>query len=75
MEDTLPNEANQPVTTMRERILRGLRENLALLIVLILIGAAFLFLRTKESDIVSIVDLDAQLASGQPTLLEFYSNG
>jgi hypothetical protein len=60
---------------MRERILKGLRENLALLIVLVLIGSAFLFLRTKESDIVSITDLDAQLASGQPSLLEFFSNG
>ena len=60
---------------MSKRVVQILRENLALLVVLVLIGAAFLFLRTKESDIASLTELDAQLASGQPTLLEFYSNG
>ncbi len=56
------------------RLLRILRENWLLLLILGGIVTAFLFLRTPASAVGSVADLDAILQNGQPTLVEFYSN-
>jgi len=51
------------------------RQNVLLLIVVSLIAGGYLFLRTSPSDIASMEALEASLSRGQPTLIEFYSNG
>jgi hypothetical protein len=60
---------------MLNRLRRVVRENLLLVLVVAVIGGAYLFLRTQESDVESLAALDKALAAGRPTLLEFYSNG
>ncbi len=59
---------------MAERLRRLLRENWLLLLVVGIIVVAFLALRTTGSDVESVAEVDAILADGQPTLVEFYSN-
>lgn len=59
---------------MSSRLLGLLRENLLLIVIVLAIAGAFLFLRTRESDIASLAALDEQLAAGRPTLLELFSN-
>ena len=59
---------------MSSRLFGLLRENLLLIAIVVVIAAAYLFLRTSESDIASLGALDEQLSAGRPTLLEFFSN-
>jgi hypothetical protein len=54
---------------------RFVRQNVLLLIVLALIVSGYFLLRTSPSDIASMEALEARLRRGQPTLIEFYSNG
>jgi len=51
-----------------------LRENWLILLVVGAIAVAFFTLRTSGSDVESVAEVDALLASGRPTLVEFYSN-
>jgi hypothetical protein len=62
------------VGTLGVRVVRILRENWLFLLVIGGILAAFLLLRTTASDVGSVAEVDAILQSGQPTLVEFYSN-
>jgi hypothetical protein len=62
------------VGNLGARVLRILRENWLFLLAIVGILGAFLFLRTTASDISSIVEADAILQNGQPTVVEFYSN-
>lgn len=62
------------MTTLRERMLRVLRENWLFLLVLGGIVVAFMALRTPASAVGSVAEVDAILQDGQPTLVEFYSN-
>jgi hypothetical protein len=50
------------------------KANWLLLIFLALIASAFIFLRSKPSNVASIDELDGLLSAGQPTVVEFYSN-
>ena len=46
-------------------------------LLLVIVGAivtSFLVLRTTETDVGSVERVDALLADGQPSLVEFYSN-
>jgi len=61
--------------TVGKRLLLIARENWLLLVIIGLIAGGYAFLRTPESDVATLEMLDAQIASGRPTLLEFYSNG
>ena len=54
--------------------LRLLRENWLFLLIIGALGVAFLALRTPASDVSSLEEVDVLLASGQPTVVEFYSN-
>jgi hypothetical protein len=58
----------------RARFLQLLRENWLLVLIVAGIFVAFLALRTPASAVGSVSELDALLQSGQPTLVEFYSN-
>jgi thiol-disulfide isomerase/thioredoxin len=64
-----------PERSTRNRLLRLVRDNLLLILIVAVIGGAYLFLRTPESSVRSLAALDEALAGGRPTLLEFYSNG
>jgi hypothetical protein len=58
----------------RDRFPRLLRENWLLVLIVAGIVGAFLALRTPASAVSSVSEVDALLQSGQPTLVEFYSN-
>jgi hypothetical protein len=57
-----------------ERVKKVVRENWLILLVVGAIAVAFFSLRTTGSDVESVAEVDALLASGLPTLVEFYSN-
>jgi hypothetical protein len=57
-----------------ERVIRILRENWLLLLVVGGLVVAFSVLRTPASAVSSVAEVDAILQNGQPTLVEFYSN-
>ncbi len=50
------------------------RENMLVIVVLLGIVGAFVFLRTKGTELESVDALDDLLVSGQPVVVEFYSN-
>lgn len=62
------------MATFRNHLVKILRENWLLLLVIGGILLAFLFLRTPGSAVASVAEVDAILRNGQPTLVEFYSN-
>jgi len=43
-------------------------------VIVVIVAAGYLLLRTTESDLQSVAALDEALAGGRPTLLEMYSN-
>jgi len=57
-----------------EPVKRFVRENWLTLLVLAVLGIAYLFLRTPGTPLDSVAAFDARLRQGQPTLIEFYSN-
>jgi hypothetical protein len=59
---------------MSRQIVGFVRENALFLVVLLGIVGAFVFLRTKGTDIESADEFDALLSGGQPVVVEFYSN-
>jgi hypothetical protein len=50
------------------------KANWLLLILLALMVGAFIFLRSKPSDVASVDELNGLLSAGQPTVVEFYTN-
>jgi hypothetical protein len=56
------------------KLQKAARENWLFLLVLGGIVAGFLLLRTPETVVASVAEVDAILQDGQPTLVEFYSN-
>ncbi len=57
-----------------EHLKRFARENWLTLLVLAVLGTAYLFLRTPRTPLDSVAAFDARLRQGHPTLIEFYSN-
>lgn len=57
-----------------DRARKLLRENWLILLVVGALAIAFFTLRTVGSDVESIAEVESVLASGAPTLVEFYSN-
>ncbi len=50
------------------------KANWLLFIFLAMIASAFILLRSKPSNVASLNELDGLLSSGEPTVVEFYSN-
>jgi hypothetical protein len=59
---------------MFDQMLGLLRENVLFVVVLLLIVSAFVFLRTKGANLESADELNALLGTGQPVVVEFFSN-
>lgn len=55
-------------------VVRAVRSNWLLLLMLGAIGIAYLALRTPASPVASVAEVDAVLSGGQPALVEFFSN-
>ena len=51
-----------------------LSENWVVVLVIGVVVAAFVFLRTPADEIASVSEFDALVSSGTPTLVEFFSN-
>jgi len=50
------------------------RENWLVVLTIVVMIGGFLILRTPGDQLVSTAEFDAQVTSGTPTLVEFYSN-
>ena len=59
---------------MNQQILSFLRENALFLAVLLALVAGFVLLRTKGTQLASVDEFDSLVGTGQPVLVEFYSN-
>ncbi len=59
---------------MLEQIVDLIRQNTLFVLVLLGLVGAFLFLRTRGTQLESVDEFDALLATGQPVVVEFYSN-
>lgn len=55
-------------------LLTWVRVNWFFVLFLATIAGAFVFFRTKPSNLEAVGGLEANLTNGQPTVLEFYSN-
>lgn len=53
---------------------RFLRENGLFIAIIAVLVAAYLYLRTPGDKMASTAAFDAQVSTGTPTLVEFYSN-
>jgi hypothetical protein len=51
-----------------------LRENWLVILLIVVMVAGYVFLRTPGDDLGSTSEFDARVTDGTPTLLEFYSN-
>jgi hypothetical protein len=65
-----PLEQPDPVT----RMFGCIGKNFLVGIIILVLVVAYIMLRTLDSGLASLPELDKAIAGGQPTLLEFYSN-
>jgi ABC-type Mn2+/Zn2+ transport system permease subunit len=59
---------------MSNQVLDFFRENVLFIAVLLVLVGGFIILRTKDTKLASIDEFDALISTGQPVVLEFYSN-
>ena len=59
---------------MGEQIMSFFRENTLFIILLLVLAGGFIFLRTKDSNLASLSEFDTLITSGQPVVVEFFSN-
>jgi len=59
---------------MKENLLRFFKEDGLTVLIVVLIVAVYAYLRTPGDTFASLTELDARLAAGQPTIVEFYAN-
>jgi hypothetical protein len=59
---------------MSQQLLDFARENALLLLFLLGMAGAFVFLRTRSTEIESVDEFDALLSTGQPVVVEVFSN-
>ena len=65
-----PPEQRDPVT----RTFGCIGKNFLVVIIVLVLVVAYILLRTPDSGLASLPELDRAITGGQPTLLEFYSN-
>ena len=59
---------------MNDQILNFLRENALFIVVLLVLIGGFVLLRTRGTELESLDEFDTLLSTGQPVVVEFYSN-
>lgn len=59
---------------MSNQVLNLFRENVLFIAVLLALVGGFIVLRTKDTKLASIDEFDALISTGQPVVVEFYSN-
>jgi hypothetical protein len=59
---------------LSQNITPFIQENAPSLIMLLIIVGVFLLFRTKSTKLASIEEFDAQISSGQPVVVELFSN-
>jgi hypothetical protein len=59
---------------MSNQVLNFFRENVLFIAVLLALVGGFIVLRTKGTKLASIDEFDALISTGQPVVVEFYSN-
>jgi thiol-disulfide isomerase/thioredoxin len=59
---------------MKERLLKILKEDGLTIFIVVALIVAYAVLSTRGDEFGSMADLEATLAGGQPTVVEFYSN-
>lgn len=59
---------------MSNQVLNFFRENVLFIAVLLALVGGFIVLRTKDTKLASIDEFDALISTGQPVVVEFYSN-
>jgi len=57
-----------------QKALQLAKENLGLLILIAIIGGAYLFLRTPSSNVASAEQFAALFSEGKPVLVELFTN-
>lgn len=62
------------VSTIGANLLNWIRLNWTFLLVVTIIAAAFIFLRSTPSQLDDLTQLNSLLVRGQPIIIEFYSN-
>lgn len=59
---------------MSNQVLDFFRENVLFIAVLLVLVGGFIILRTKETKLASIDEFDDLISTGQPVVVELYSN-
>ena len=59
---------------MKMQFMNLVRENALFVALLVGLVGAFVFLRTKGTKLASVDEFDALIGTGQPVVVEFYSN-
>jgi hypothetical protein len=59
---------------LSQNITPFIQENAPSLIMLLIIVGVFVLFRTKSTKLASIEEFDAQISSGQPVVVELFSN-
>ena len=59
---------------MKEKLVHFIKEEGLTVLIVVLIVAAYAYLRTPGDEFASLDELDARFAAGQPTIVEFYAN-
>ncbi|MGC9521255.1 MAG: TlpA family protein disulfide reductase [Anaerolineae bacterium] len=72
--DQVPTDTAPQDTTLKDRVWQFLKEDGLTIAVVLALVIAYLVLRTPGDRFGSIGEVEAQLAGGRPTVIEFYSN-
>ena len=59
---------------MSNQLFNFFRENVLFIAILLVLVGGFIILRTKDTKLASIDEFDALISTGQPVVVEFYSN-
>jgi hypothetical protein len=74
MESKRDNQEDSGIAPRHSGILQIIRSNIIAIVIITALTTGFFLLRTSPSDIGSLEELQALISSGQPVLVEFYSN-
>jgi hypothetical protein len=59
---------------MSNQLFNFFRENVLFIAILLVLVGGFIILRTKDTKLASIDEFDDLISTGQPVVVEFYSN-